>query len=696
MNMTTVLGIDTGGTYTDGVILERETKKIIASAKSFTTHENLIEGIRGVIRKLNYDHVETIDYVALSTTLATNAIVESHGCRVGLLILGYEPEGELPPCIYEVIPGEMDLSGKEKTPLDEDRLRKAVSSFRGQVDAVAISGIFSVRNPEHENRAKAIVEEILTVPVIMGHDLTGTLGVQERTNTAVLNGKLISVIAELMAAVKEAMIENHIDAPLMIVKGDGSLMTEQVALERPIETILSGPAASIIGATYLNDINDGLVVDMGGTTTDVAILVNGKPWLTREGADVGGWRTRVSAVNAYTFGLGGDSYFSRNVDTGKWEVGPRRSRPVSAVAAEYPHFKMEIFQRKRNFAGLYRFGQADGFILLHEPTEGMEMTELQKKLIEALADGPHTVVELGKIVGTDPNFFYPDRLIEHGVIGLIGFTPSDVLCAMGKYDEGDRESAVAVAEMIANEQGISLEAFYQKCIDTVEEKMCRSLLTCVLERSGLAVNETDEAAEFYFRHAIGRQKSPYFKASFQIDTDIIGIGAPIAAWLPDSAEKFGVTPLISAHHEVANAVGAAAGKVMTICSLLVQNHAGEYLTIYAPWGKRDVLREEGEEIEAPKTVEDMAEDVIAEAIGEGKDYIRKSMEEQCICDYEILVERKDARVADTYSENVKLFIESKIDVIAAGLPSWADRNENNRKGDHSHESNIFGSVRKSL
>ncbi|MGN1011063.1 MAG: hydantoinase/oxoprolinase N-terminal domain-containing protein, partial [Clostridia bacterium] len=107
--MTTVLGIDTGGTYTDGVILERETKKIIASAKSFTTHENLIEGIRGVIGKLDFDRVEDIDYVALSTTLATNAIVENHGCRVGLMILGYEPEGELPPCVYEVIPGEMDL-----------------------------------------------------------------------------------------------------------------------------------------------------------------------------------------------------------------------------------------------------------------------------------------------------------------------------------------------------------------------------------------------------------------------------------------------------------------------------------------------------------------------------------------------------------------------------------------------------------
>lgn len=673
--MTTVLGIDTGGTYTDGVILERETKKIIASAKSFTTHENLIEGIRGVIQKLHYDQVDKIDYVALSTTLATNAIVESQGCRVGLLILGYEPENDLPPCVYEIISAEMDLSGREKTPLDEQQVRAAAESFRDRVDAVAISGIFSIRNPEHENRVKAIVEEILSVPVIMAHDLTGTLGVQERTNTAVLNGKLISVIAELMTAVKDAMLEKNIDAPLMIVKGDGSLMTEQVALERPIETILSGPAASIIGATYLNDIENGLVVDMGGTTTDVAILSNGKPWLTKEGADVGGWRTRVSAVNAYTFGLGGDSYFSRNVDTGKWEVGPRRSRPVSMVAMEYPHFKEEIFQRNNSLVGLYRFGQADGFILLHEPSPGMTLTEVQKKLVEALADGPHTVVQLGKIVGTDPNFFYPDRLIEHGVIGLIGFTPSDVLCAIGKYDVGDRETAVTVARMNAFEQGVSLDAFYQICIDAVEEKMCRSLLTCVLERSGLHTDETNEAAEFYFRHAIGKQKSEYFKASFQIDTDIIGIGAPIAAWLEDPAKKLGVTPIISAHHEVANAVGAAAGKVMMIYSLLVQNHAGEYLTIYAPWGKRDILRDEEDEKAAQKTIEAMAEEVISMAIAEGKSRIKDSMIEQGIFHYEILVERKDARVCDTYSENVRLFIESRIDVIAVGLPSWADKNE---------------------
>lgn len=674
--MTVVLGIDTGGTYTDGVVLERETKKIIATAKSLTTYENLIEGIRGVIQKLNYDAVSDIDYVALSTTLATNAIVENKGCRVGLLILGYEPNTELPPCVYEVIPGEIDLAGREKTPLDEERLRVAVESFRDKVDAVAISGIFSVRNPDHENRAKDIVKKILSVPVIMAHDLTGTLGIDERTNTAVLNGKLIPVIADLMGAVKDAMNEKNIHAPLMIVKGDGSLMTEQTALERPIETILSGPAASIIGATYLNDIENGLVVDMGGTTTDIAILANGKPRLTDEGADVGGWRTRVSAVNAYTFGLGGDSYFSRNPETGKWEVGPRRSRPISMIAMEYPHYKAEIFSRKRNVVGLFRFEQADGFILLREPGEDMQLTEVQKKMIEALADGPHTVVELGKIVGTDPNFFYPDRLIAYGILGLIGFTPSDVLCAMGKYDVGDRESAQAVALMIADSQGLSVNEFYEKCIATVEEKMCRSLLTCVLERGGQTLDENNPASEFYFRHAIGKQKSEFFKANFEIDTDIIGIGAPIHAWLKEPAEKFGVTPIISAQHHVANAVGAAAGKVMTIFSILVQNYSGECLTIHAPWGKREVFREEGEEAGELKTVESMVEDVIAEAIADGKKHLQDHMFEQGIHHYQILVERKDSRVSDTYSENVKLFLESKIDVIAVGLPSWAEKNHN--------------------
>lgn len=667
--MTTVLGIDTGGTYTDGVVLIRETKEIVASAKSLTTHENLIEGIRGVIRKLEYDDVGSIDYVALSTTLATNAIVENNGCRVGALILGYDAE-ELPPCIWQKIDGEISLAGKEITPLDEAAVRKAAEAFAGKVDAVAISGIFSIRNQCHEQQAKAIVSEVLSVPVIMAHELTGTLGVQERTNTAILNAKLISVIAELMDAVKAAMKEKNINAPLMIVKGDGSLMTEQVAMERPIETILSGPAASIIGATYLNDIENGLVVDMGGTTTDVAILADGKPLVTKEGADVGGWRTRVSAVNAYTYGLGGDSYFSVDPETEKLQVGPRRSRPISMICTEYPYYKQELFQRRGRQVGLFGFGQADGLILLHDPEPGVELTDVQKKLIEALADGPHTVVELGRLTGCDPNYFHPDRLIEYGVLGIVGFTPSDVLCATGAYDVGDREAAEIAAALIANNLCIPIQDFYAKCIALVEEKMGRSLWGCVLERSGLKADKFDDAAEFYFRHGFGMDQSRFLHVDFNISMPVIGIGAPIHAWLPTAADKLGAEYIISSHHEVANAVGAAAGKVMTIYSVLVQNHAGEYLSIFAPWGNTDVLREEGDDAEAAKTVEEMVEPTIKEVIADAQKRLSEAMFQQGIHNYEILVERKDFRVRQ---ENCKLFIESKLDVIAVGLPSWAER-----------------------
>ena len=118
--MTIVLGIDTGGTYTDGVVLERESKKILSSAKSLTTHNDLIRGIRGVLAKLDPEALKDVAYVSLSTTLATNAIVENKGCRVGLLLIGFEQNDDLPPCLSVEIPGVISVAGKETLALDEE------------------------------------------------------------------------------------------------------------------------------------------------------------------------------------------------------------------------------------------------------------------------------------------------------------------------------------------------------------------------------------------------------------------------------------------------------------------------------------------------------------------------------------------------------------------------------------------------
>lgn len=678
--MAIVLGIDTGGTYTDGVILNRETKEILASTKALTTHENLIEGISNTIRQLSYDDLAQVDYVALSTTLATNAIVENKGCRVGLLMLGYEPEQALPLCEWAVIPGKTDLSGRETEPVDLNRARAIVESFRDKVDAVAISGIFSVRNPQHEIAVKEAVADILGVPVVMAHELTGTLGVHERTNTAVLNAKLISVIDDLVSAVKESLAEKGIAAPLMIVKGDGSLMNEAVARERPIETILSGPAASIIGATYLNDIRDGVVLDMGGTTTDIALLEGGKPCLSREGADVGGWRTRVSAVNAYTFGLGGDSNIHYDLENGALKVGPRRCWPVSMIATRYPYYKDELLRRKRKPIGLASFGQADGLILLRVPSRSIELSHWQKEIINALSDGPHTVVDIGHRIGLDPNFFNIDKLVEYGILGLVGFTPSDILCAQGVYPVGDRDAAQVAAFMIANQRGLTESEFFQRCFDVIEEDLCRYLLSCILDRSEVEFRTEDDTASYFFQNAIGRIPDSFLKTDFQLNVPIVGIGAPVRAWLPQAAQKFGVVPVIADHYEVANAVGAAAGKVMSIYSLLVSNHVGEYLSIYAPWGKRDFATAEEISPDAPLPYDDLIEMAVASATEEGTSRMKAHMAEQGIDDYEILAERKDSRVGDAYSDNVKLYIETRIDIIAVGLPVWHEAAKNKESG----------------
>ena len=248
-----------------------------------------------------------IRLVSVSSTLATNSVVEGKGCRVGLILAGAEYRQTV--TINEVveIKGGHNLIGERLAELDIDKAREFVVSTMNKVDAYAISSYLSVRNPEHEIALKKMVQEVCDLPVVCGNELSTKLGFYERTITAVLNAKLIPIIADLLVSVKKVLSIHDIRAPLMIVKGDGSLMGEAMALEKPVETILSGPAASLIGAKYLTKEEDGIMIDIGGTTTDIGVLRGGKPRLDPEGAMIGGWRTRVKAADISTSGIGGDS-----------------------------------------------------------------------------------------------------------------------------------------------------------------------------------------------------------------------------------------------------------------------------------------------------------------------------------------------------------------------------------------------------
>lgn len=682
--MSIVLGIDTGGTYTDAVIIDLETKKIFAAAKAETTHYHLIDGINEAIDRLDFDQFEKVEYAALSTTLATNAIVEGRGCRVGLLLMGFTPSQQLPQCEMALLPGEVDLHGTIITPIDPGKTRKAIAAMKGKVDAVAVSGILSIRNPSMEEEVKAMVRETLGLPCIAAHELSTVLGVHERTITAVLNARLLSVIDELMKAVKLALARKNMDIPVMIVKGDGSLMNEAVAKDRPIETILSGPAASIIGATFLNGTENGLILDMGGTTTDIAVMKNGRPRIDPEGALVGGWRTRVAATEVNTFGLGGDSRIWFDGIAGGVKVGPRRVYPISTVAKAYPYYKDEMRELFPKKIGMMMNELCEGYLLLRQPPKGMEMTTMEKTAVRYLKDGPHTVYTLAGKFGIDSEFLKLRRLVEHGVIAMVGFTPTDLLHATGEYVNGDAESAKLALQLIVKRWDEKKADVIKTMRYHITDRLAHTILDSVLsyERIATDAKETKQM-QTLVKKAFYGQEDELFSQIFRLNMPVVGIGAPVKAWLTPVAEKFHTEVIYPEHHDVANAVGAAAGKVMHIYRISVQNHEIDGIHIYAPWGRIAYAAEE----DVSHDVEDVTaeqmhignqnrdrifqvEQAIQYAIRLGKERMRAEMTAQGGGHYDILVERHDKKAGQNYSENLKMFIESDLEIIAVGRPSW--------------------------
>ena len=206
--MTYGLGIDTGGTYTDSVIVELETGKVVCSSKALTTRDDLSVGIRGSLEGLDRSLLSEVSLTSLSSTLATNSVVEGKGCRVGLISIGKKYLETSLPEIYAEVDGKFTMSGEEEIRLDAGAAKKALEGMRGKVDAVVISGYLSVRNPSHEERVAAMAARILGLPVVCGHELTSKLGYEVRTTTAVMNARLIPVIRELLDSVISVMKAN--------------------------------------------------------------------------------------------------------------------------------------------------------------------------------------------------------------------------------------------------------------------------------------------------------------------------------------------------------------------------------------------------------------------------------------------------------------------------------------------------------
>ncbi|WP_407313528.1 hydantoinase/oxoprolinase family protein [Desulfosporosinus sp. SB140] len=652
--MSLVLGIDTGGTYTDGVVVELRNKQILKKAKALTTREDLSIGIRNCIAYLDFEDFKNISAVSLSTTLATNAIVEGRGCEVGLLMIGSDPIDTLPVRHYYVLPGGHDIKGHPNAELDLVKTRQAICELKGKVDAIAISGYLSVRNPEHEIAVMKMVNEILDLPVVCAHQLTTSLGFHERTVTAVLNARLIPIITELIESVKKVLNEKEIKAPLMIVKGDGCMMGEALAREKPIETILSGPASSIIGGTFLTKTADALVLDMGGTTTDIAILKNGIPRINQEGATVGGWLTRVQAAQIYTYGLGGDSYIQIHKD-GEILIGPQRVWPLSVVAYHHPYLINEL---KVNFDQTYdlMFSQAtDCFMFLKQATSEV-LNDLENKVVEILQSGPRSLYYLTQKLNIDPNLLNLQHLINLGVLARISLTPTDILHTKGIYNQWNREAAEIGVEVLANRTRKSPDEFIRSASEKIINDLCitclQSLVGC--DEQSIKIKNTPEVM-YFMQKALSPVQDQGFDCSYKINMPIVGLGAPVWAWLPEVAKKMNTSLVIPEHAEVANAVGAATGKIMETVKVLIKpgENDGTYL-MHAPWERK---------------MFEILEDAVSYALSEAKKQAELAASKAGAKEFELVVNHTDRYAHPGIVEN-DIYVESLIEVIAVERPEW--------------------------
>ncbi|MBN2807938.1 MAG: hydantoinase/oxoprolinase family protein [Deltaproteobacteria bacterium] len=335
-----LLGIDVGGTHTDAVIIDHE--GVVATAKVETDHNDLIASLDAVLEKiLQSEPKRPIRKVNLSTTLTTNAIVEKELEEVGVLAVsgpGLAPahfNQDLGQNFY-LFAGSIDHRGALQQPLDKAATTQAINDCQTKkIKVFAVVSKFSTRNPEIEEAMAELVFEQSDFTTI-GHRLSGHLNFPRRLATAYYNAAVWRRYNVFADAVGQSIRKHHLDAPLSILKADGGTIDFKNSRNHPIQTILSGPAASVMGIIALSSITeDAIILDIGGTTTDIAIFADGTPLLEKNGVSFGGRATSVRAINTNSIGVGGDSAITIS-SAGEIRVGPKRMGPPLALAGPQP------------------------------------------------------------------------------------------------------------------------------------------------------------------------------------------------------------------------------------------------------------------------------------------------------------------------------------------------------------------------
>jgi N-methylhydantoinase A/oxoprolinase/acetone carboxylase beta subunit len=579
-----VLGIDTGGTYTDGVLLEYYTRKVLATHKSLTTKRDFSIGIENVIAGIHIDDPAEIQMVSVSTTLATNAIAEGKGKRVALFLIGYDPDlvesfeldRQFSTPDYYYFKGGHDLQGQEKETLALAGILAKTNEIKNKVDAIAVSSYFSPLNPEHEIRVHGAITQICDLPVVLGHQLSTKLGSIERATTAALNASLLAVLQDFIIAVRRAMENRGIDAPLMVVRGDGTLMSAEFAAQTPVETIHSGPAASAIGGRFLSTRDNALIVDVGGTTTDLALILDGEVTISENGASVSGYKTSVQAANLLSIGLGGDSQVKFDSKR-KLTIGPQRVVPLSYLVHQHPRIVENLKVLDQKTWPPASPDWLEYWFLIRDPSDDeLIKTPKQKDLIQLLCGGPYPIPTLLKEMGfLHQNQIGADELLRQEIVGKAGFTPTDLLHIDGRYTPWHVEAAQLGLTILSHYLNIDPDQLTTQIWERTTEMILKAIVEFLSEKKVPEESyRKNEIGSWFFKNSI-TPSHPHLETRIHLTPPLIGIGAPADIMLNKVAEILHTELILPDYYFVANAVGAVAGSVMVNEDLLVYPRLSE-------------------------------------------------------------------------------------------------------------------------
>ncbi|HET8685441.1 MAG TPA: hydantoinase/oxoprolinase family protein, partial [Methanosarcina sp.] len=545
-----------------------------------------LEGIKKSIDGLDPEKLKFVNVVSVSTTLATNTILERTGYPVGLVLIGnYEIPSDSGLENWIMVKGGHDSNGEEATALDLSTVEKFVLEIKDRVSAFAVSSYFSVRNPEHELSVKTLIQELTGLPVVCGHELAQSLGAYERGVTAYLNAQLLPVAEGFLKTVVSEVERRGLNPRIAMLRCDGSVVSMHEAMKKPIESVFSGPAASLLGASYLSGHETCAVIDVGGTSTDVSLIHKGLPCLSEAGAVVGGWQTKVRALRMETSAMGGDSHVW--VQSGNINIGPRRVIPLCRAAILYPDFMSTL--KKRWIPDRLKLDehiQATKFFVRTEQ-KPVNLSREEGELLALIGNEPLSLKDVYWDRNILPSKKVMDSLIQKRLVQVIGFTPTDALHVLGEYTEWNAEASDIGATLLANFTGIDRHEFCLNVKRLFARNMARDLIAFLME----GVDRTE----------IKKILEGNFFSRFKVDIPVVLLGGPVRAYVDELKKLIDAEIIVPEYSDVGNAVGALAGKgtkrieitVRTLYSESRYDLKTKGIFVYTPVGRRHfVIRSE--------------------------------------------------------------------------------------------------------